>query len=649
MIVKRILCLFVLASFGFGVPNSIQAQETLTSDGDLMLQGWGKRGTTPISRSRISTPSGDQNQSGARIMANAPFPFFDDFSGASYQLDTNLWEAALPDDFLPTLSQQRSRNAPSKGVMSLDGATYKKKKYSVFFEANYADFVETKPFDLSALAPADSVILSFYYQAGGWGDAPESFDSLIVSFDTTGNGDYVQEWAVAGPGAAEDTFRVARIVLTDTLFFHDAFRFKIENYGTINGEVDVWNVDYVYFAQNRSSANIDFQDVSPTRIVGSPMGDYTSMPFHFYNNGGFSDSVWVNVSNAGGPAATASANLSLSDPVGGSTLAGTTSLSPASLSLNPFANDLVTAGAFSDQGSNFTQSGALRISVTTNSAGDTRPQNDLLTVDYRVDSVLGYDDGQPDAGYGLTYARAFCQEFRIPEPDTISAVWIAFSPTLNFNPVISQSTCMNGESFKLTLWDTLAPDSFTTQQGTGMVIDYDSADNYFQRFTFINPQLVDTVFWLGIRQNTNKPIGIGFDKNASPGKLYYEGQDAEFTLSTNQGAVMIRPEFANIREEAVNLNPNQARPLPTRYFYPNPNTGSSLSLHLEGEGAKTGKIKIIDMHGRVAFETNLVGPASNFEVNLPISMAGGIYLVDFQGTDLKGKQIGLYSRLIIQK
>jgi|GEM_PF-1153018 len=648
MIVKRILCLFVLVGLGLGIPNTGFAQETLTSDGDLMLQGWGHLGNDNQNRSRIPVQL-DQPSAAARITANAPFPFFDDFSDDSYTLDTNLWEASAFDDFLPTLSYQRARNAPSKGVMTLDGATQSKKKHSVFFETNYADFIESKPFDLSGLGPSDNLILSFYYQAGGWGDAPESFDSLIISYDTSGTGDYVQQWAVAGNGVASDTFQLVELFLGDTAFFHDAFRFRIENYGSMNGEVDLWHVDYVYFAQNRTVGDDGYQDVSPTRIVRSPLGEYTAMPFHFYNNGGFSDSIGVEISNVGGPATSASASLTLSDPTGSNTLTNTTTLSSGSQALNPYANNIVSAGTFSDQGANFNGNGALRVSVKTTNSGDTRPGNDDFAVDFRVDSVLAYDDGQPDAGYGLTYARAFCQEFRIPEPDTISAVWIAFAPTLNFNPVISQSTCMDGESFKLTLWDTLAPDSFTTQQGSGMVIEYDSADNYFQRFTFINPQVVDTVFWLGLRQNTNKPLGVGFDKNGMPGKLYYEGQNGQFIPSTLDGVVMIRPEFANLTEPSVNLDQAQSGNTVQGYFYPNPTAGDHLGLRLEGEGAKSGRIKLYDTQGRIAFESHLKGTGRNFDFNLPSSLSAGIYMVDFQGVDLKGKQIGLFSRLIVQK
>lgn len=644
MIRMRILCLSVLACLLCGMPVLLQAQEVLITDVDHPITF----SQLKLDRSRTAQTGSEVSNATARTTAAAPFPFFEDFSDDTQELDTNRWLAFPIDDFIPTISNLRARQAPSKGVLTLDGATYDRKKYSPFLEVNYGDFIESKPFDLSTFEISDSLILSFYYQSGGWGDTPEDSDSLILAFDTSGTGDYVQVWAAIGTGIAQDSFSYAQVVLDDTSFFRSDFRFRFENYGSINGEVDVWHLDYIVFADGRSQLDIEFTDISPTSITGSPMGDYTTMPRHFYNNQATQTPLGVEVSNVSGPLNSFDLSLTLSDPVGGNPLSGTTSLAPATTGIQPYANDIISAGNFSSQSGNLSQNGSLRITATTSAIQDSRSENNVLSLDFRADSLLGYDDGQPDAGYGLTYSRSFCQEFRIPEPDTISAVWIAFAPTLNYNSVISQSTCMDGETFKLTLWDTLAPDSFTTQQGTGMVVNYDTAVNYYQRFTFINPQIVDTLFYLGIRQSTNKPLGVGFDKNGTPGKVYFEGQSAQFVPSSQQGVLMIRPEFANFRDGMVSSPPSEELDLTQGLFYPNPVRDGQFNLQLEGTAVKSGTLDLWDMQGRKVYTHQLEGQGQNFSFNLPSGLHSGIYLVEFQGISLKGKQIGLRKRLVIQ-
>lgn len=635
MHLSRLAFFAVLAAAVVLFPNRVQAQETLLGD---------------AFHPQISRNNPDLNRKGLRTTAAAPFPFFDDFSADSLELDTNKWVARPSvDNRLPTISIQRGRNAPSKGVLSFDGATYKKRKHSALLETNYQDELVSQSFDLSSFSPADDLYLSFFYQRGGWGDAPEVGDSLILSFDTTGSGDYMTVWAMDGTGAAESTYDLVMVPLSNGDFFHTDFNFRFESYGSLNGELDVWHIDYVYFAANRGPEDTLFTDMSAVKMTGSPLGEFTAVPRDHYQTGGFVGDPEVEVSNVSGPQLGTPVVMNLTDPVGGNALGGATSRTVSSGFLNPYDNTPVTALAFSDQAANMNQYGTLRVTTTTNAAGDTRTENNVLTTDFRVDTVLAFDDGQPDAGYGLTTARSFCMEFRIPEPDTISGVWIAFTPTLHYNSVINQSTCMDQATFKLTLWDTLFPDSFRTQQGTGMVIQYDSADNYFQRFTFINPQVVDTLFYLGIRQNTDRPLGVGFDKQGPPGKLFFESGNATFVNSSQTGSIMMRPEFANIPDGAVNVPQAQVRSGLPGKLYPNPWQGGELWLEFEEAEIKKGKWRLYDLQGRLAGQGPLDSGLRRSALAVSENLGDGMYLLEVEGEGLRGEQIALRKRLLIQR
>ena len=596
----------------------------------------------------IQRTGANQDRNAARATATAPFPFFDDFSKGSV-LDTNLWIAnPESDEQLPTISVARSRNAPTKGVLTFDGATHKKRKHSNLLETDIQDVLVSQSFDLSAFLPADDIYLSFFYQRGGWGDAPELTDNLKVYFDTTGNDDYIEVWSADGDGAAESRFTLAMIPLTEGAFFHPDFKFKFESYGSLNGELDVWNVDYVYFAVNRGPEDTVFVDTSPTKISAGPLGEYTAIPRNHYQTGGFVGAPEAEVSNLQDISAGTPVTFVLSDPVGGNALTGSLSQTVSSGLINPYSSNMVSAAPYADQAAAMNQYGTLRVFSETSLPGDQRPENDTLFRDFRVDTILAFDDGQPDAGYGLTTARSFCMQFRIPEPDTISAVWIAFAPSLHYHPVINQSTCLDNATFKLSLWDTLVPDSFRTQQGTGMVVRYDSADNYFQRFTFINPQVVDTVFYLGIRQNTDKPLGVGFDKQGPSGRLFFEDGNAAFTQSSLSGSVMIRPEFANIPDGSVHTPNEQVREALASKLYPNPWRSGELWLEFETSDVREGEWRLVDLQGRVAAQGALQRGERRTDLALPAVLGAGMYLLQAEGRKMNGEHFGLRKRLLIQ-
>lgn len=625
----------VLAFFALTIPSLASAQEVLVGDGGFP---------------GIRAMGSSVQRNGQKATATAPFPFFDDFSGRNAYPDTSKWISNPESDSrLPTISIERGRNAPSKGVLSFDGATHKKRKHRNLLETDYQDVLTSQSFDLSGFNPSDELYISFFYQRGGWGDAPEASDSLILSFDTTGAGDFIPVWTANGTGAAESNFTLVNLPLLNGAFFHPEFRFRFESYGSLNGELDVWHIDYVYFAANRGPEDTLFSDISPTKMLDSPLGDYTALPRDHYIAGGFNAAPSVEVSNVSGPQQGAPVELLLTESTGNNALSGTVTHVISSGFLAPYANATVATPPFSDQAANMNQMGTLRLTTVTRAAADSRPQNDSLVREYRIDSVHALDDGQPDAGYGLTTARSFCMEFRIPEPDTLSAVWIAFEPTLNYNPVINQSTCMDGATFKLTLWDTLYPDSFRTQQSTGMVIRYDSADNYFQRFTFINPQVVDTLFYLGIRQNTDRPLGVGFDKQGPSGRLFFENGLALFTPSSQNGSVMIRPEFARIKDGEVTVARPSFRQNFSGKLYPNPWSGGEIWLETKGQALASGTWKLVDLQGRAVAGGRLQQQQQRMGLELSDGLAPGMYLLLVEGKSLRGEHLAFQKRLLVQK
>lgn len=627
------LLIAVLAMTVLAVPGKLSAQEQLIGDGNWPQQVYSKPLDIRFERSKRVT--------------SLTLPFFEDFS--SGQLDTAKWETLGADSLhLPTISTQRAINPPSKGVATFDGADTRFFKYENILSTGTQDLLLSCPIDLSSFNASDDVYFTFFFEAGGYGDAPENFDSLVLAFDTTGNGDFEVVWRAAGTGSSASEFQIVHFPITQTRYFQPNFRFRFESKGSQNGELDLWHLDYIYLAANRGPEDTNFVDLSPTMVSGSPLGNYTAVPRDHYRDGGYASNFEVRIGKPSGTPISGTFDMAISDPVGGNPATGTTTQTLGTGSVPSYQNVSIPASAFSDQAATWNNYGTQELTIRTNLGGDSRAVNDTLRADFRIDTILAYDDGQPDGAYGLTYARSFCQEYRIPFRDTISAVWIAFPPSMHYNFVTNQSICMDGATFKLTLWDTLAPDSFTTQQGTGMVVDYGATDGYFQRFTFINPQVVDTVFWLGIRQNDNRPLGLGYDRQATAAKFYIENNTAQFTQSTLSGGLMIRPEFANIGGpvgEPEPLAPVQVR----AQLFPNPVTEGSFTLALEDVSLKTGNWRIFNMQGQIVDQGDLEAGLQNWKISLLEGLRTGLYVFELQGISVDAKPIAFTRRLVLGK
>ena len=616
-----------------GLANAgLMGQEVLLSD-----EGWPQRFRSGEGSARL-VDSGQSDASLKTVAATAPFPFLDDFSGQSPLPDSNFWAVDSTDYLLPTISNRRAKHALTQGVLTFDGATSLRKKHADDLLSGLADRLVSKDFNLSGFEVGDSLYLSFYYQAGGWGDAPESADSLLVSFDTTGSGGYEQVLAISGADAPTETFALVMIPLDKASYFKDGFKFKVENFGSLNGELDVWHVDYVYLAAGRTRGDTNFSDLSPASLTGSLFGDYTAIPRDHFAQAAVNSGLEVGVGSTGSSAFSGNVMAEISDPVGGNLLSGLTSQTVGTGAVQPYAQSIVSIPVFGDQGGNMLQFGGIQVEARVDIAGDVRAENNSISRSFAVDSVYAYDDGQPDAGYGLTYARSFCQEFQIPRPDTLTGVWIGFFPTLHYNSVINQSTCLDGASFNLALWNTLDPDLAAVQQGTGMVINYDTADFYFQRFSFINPQPVETTFWLGIRQTDNKPLGVGFDKHAVSGKVYYESGDGSFTPTSLDGALMIRPEFGGQTTPSVAV---AEADLATSHLelFPHPVTDGRFQVRLGEDLLRDARFRLYDLQGRLIWETFERQVAYIFSLEIQGDLESGIYLLEVEAKNGKGATI----------
>lgn len=617
------------------VAGSAKAQEVLQSDANLPQ------------KSILSAQRQIQPQSGLRT-TTLSLPFWDDFSDDSPTPDTARWAFHPNDTRRPTVSNQKGHNVPSKGVATFDGVNKNGLKYEIDLSTGIADTLTSQPIDLSAFNVGDSVYLSFFVERGGTGEFPEVTDSIVVYFDSTGDHEYVQVWRLKGLSATESNFQLYHVLLDSSIYFHDAFRFKFEAIGSLNGELDQFHLDYVYLNSGRSFNDANFTDVSMTRMAHSPMHPYTAVPRKLYPGGGYMTDTRILVSNAAEPATSANGSVRIDDPTGTNTFSGTTSGTGGVGSIAAFGNDTISVAAFSDQSANITGYGAMRVTAVKTSPNDPHPENDTLEFTCRMDSVLAMDDGVSDFGYGLTNARAFCQEFQISAPDTLVAVWMRFAPSIYYNTLTNQSFELEGKGFRLVVWDSLSVDSSLVETSGGMNVAYGTGMNEFVRYQLISEVVVPTTFWVGMRQVDGQPIGLGFDRNSTEGRIYFENSTAEFQRSTNVGTLMIRPEF---RTPQAAVSTPEAASASTIAFEiaPQPIQAGEIRLVFpQGSRLNDMRFQLTDLQGRVLQVWENI--SATREVVLPIGSAwsDGVYLLQASGRDGAGQMRSAWKKLLIR-
>lgn len=618
---KRLLLLLFLFFGG----QFLIAQEFIHSDASLphiSANGFQKQSQPNLSPLRTTTLS---------------LPFLDDFSGDGQFPDTLFWAIHPNDQRRPLISTQKGKRVPSKGLATFDGANMLGRFYSEDLSAGMSDTLTSQPINLAGKTAADSIYLSFFVQRGGTGEAPEALDSLVVLFDSTGDFEYKKVWALRGTGASDTSFQYFHIPVTNPVFFHANFRMKFVGYTSLNGELDQFHLDYVYLNSGRSISDSQLNDISPSRHTVSPFAPWTAVPKRQFVSGSYGGAFEVSLSNAGDPAGNAGTINSIDDPVGGNVLTGSTSNSSASVAIPSFFAAPTVGPAFANQGAAYSQYGALRLTSIRTGAGDSRAVNDTLRTIYRIDSVQALDDAVSDFGYGLTTPRAFCQKYEIDHPDTLVAIWIHFAPTIYYNSTSGQSNSLEGKGFRLVVWDSLSVDSSLVETSGGMNVSYGGSANEFVRYQLIREVGVPTTFYVGLRQVDGWPIGVGFDKNSTEQRIYFENNLAEFQLSTNIGALMIRPEF---RATPGPLAASEAQVLeaPNFQIVPHPVRGNSIGLRLEEfESLNSLELELRDLSGRLIQKWELSQVERELNLELLQNPSAGMYLLQMNAKDRKGQ------------
>jgi hypothetical protein len=511
-------------------------------------------------------------------------PFLEDFSNGKWYPNPLKWT-----DAMVFINDDYPVKPPSIGVATFDalnalGAVYSNASSFPF----PADTLTSQPIDLSSLSRADSVFMSFHYQPAGIGNAPERDDSLLLEFWSNADQEWYHVWADRGRtmdaflAEKGKHFPIVVVPVDSALFFSPSFRFRFRNYASITdqslpdwgGNVDMWHVDYIYINSGRNSLDtLINNDIAFRDYPRSMLNKYYSMPWNQYQANALAEtrhdvaipysSYYYNQTN------------SINQIFHVNSLTGGTSYSPTPYNFGnlpmPVDTVVIAKPATGFDTFIFTAPSApyadfeLIANFSPFSVNEAIRSNDTVRFYQKFYNYYAYDDGTPEAGYGLSSSNPNARlklalRFDLNVPDTLRAVQMFFNQTKDM---------ANQDEFILTVWQSVAGepgDTLYTQEDLEPV--FVDGINQYHTYELTRPVPVSGAFYVGWQQKSGTNLNLGYDRNYDCREYVRFNIGTGWNTSLFRGALMIRPVLGDTSAVWINIPEKPAQR--TLRIFPNP-------------------------------------------------------------------------------
>ena len=594
---------------------------------------------------------------------NMSLPFFDDFASPTFAGEEGPIELVRWSDGSARRTATYAMNAPTVGQATLEGLRSDGFPYAFNEDATgWADTLTSVPINLAGRTPEDNIFLTFFYQGGGRGNAPDENDSLVVEFLAPDGGElgWSQVWSATG--ADMDTFAVAAVAVDQLIHLQDGFRFRFRNHGALAGNVDLWHIDYVLLDDNLNPDNLGYFEVAFTDPRHTLTAPYSIMPWSHYLSDPASFMLDSMVTDHRNMSAFQADNVTCGLKVRNVTTDATEDyLNPFSLTSVPpssvfneqyyiqepyIENGVVlvepSGFAFSDPGND--TAATFEVSLYENSIGILEqervgvPDNDSLVFTQVFRNEYAYDDGTAEKAYGLTTGGGkLAVRYDLAVPDTLHGLAIHFTPYYN-----EQSNL----NFLLRAWsddDGVPGDELGENYVFHQPQYFTDGHDVFAYYTYDDPIPVEGTVHVGLVQEAEFSLNVGLDKNTdfNFSRVHYQlGLGAEWTLSTIEGTVMIRPVLqAGVEDVFTAVDAVTMEAQAAIAVWPNP-AADALTISAD-ERMQPRRILMVDMTGRTLMETLWTPGAQQMQLGVSDQQRGAYLLLveDIQGA--------LYTRRIL--
>ena len=546
------------------------------------------------------------------VAASVDLPFFDDFSNYTGYPNAFLWQ-----DLDVYVNRSLASNPINLGVATFDGLDSLGNPRNIFseFSQGPSDFLTSQTIDISS---ESIVYFSFYFQAQGIGNQPESNDILRVDFL-----DSIGEWNVVWEinGQALNDFEKVAIEINDLSYLHDEFQFRFHNYSTLSGNFDHWHIDNVLLTEDLALSN-ENDDVAFVYETSKVLNFYTSIPWsHFSSNEAsyVAENMDSWLRNNWDITKSIDYRYDIYDELGLLSFHYPTTGSSRndnipsfqdenfSYSLNSVAPITLFTYSFASENDD-----KASFEIIQSIATDDRnlfKLNDTLKFTQEFFNYYSLDDGTAEASYGVNVSGAqIALRYNISESDVLIGVQIHFEQNLED---------ASGSPFRITIWNEVdnMPNEIIYQSQI-FYPQYTDLQNGFFEYVLEDPIDVSGAVFIGTEQSFSEILNIGLDKNTINNDRMFFNIGTEWTESNCAeciGTWMIRPVFGFLSStNEIQLNSDYK-------IYPNP-TSSSLTL----EGRNNFDYKLFDLNSKLLGYSNSL--SNNYKLDLS-SYPQGIYFL----------------------
>ena len=570
-------------------------------------------------------------------------PFFDDFSlSKNGKVGADLWLTSggtLVNNTLPL-------NHPTINVVTFDGLNGSGVPYSFTNENSEGpgDTLTSQPINLAGFAPKDSLYLSFYWQARGLGELPDTNDSLQLQFKNKRNV-WRTVWVRKG-GLVDNNFKQDLIALRDTALFGGNFQFRFQQFGRESGFFDVWHIDYVYLNANRNARDRPTKDLAVRQPVSSFLKRYSAMPLAQYlanPRAETSDTLTTELNSLFNQTRRPTFFFTAKDERTNQIFQA--SLESGFIQVFSFSSFLtkIKVQPLPDEIKSLKKL-TLVSTFAFNTTDEQDPpirgidltRNDTISGRTVFDDYFAYDDGSAElAAFNVKPLSRTAVQFILNKPDSLAGM------RLNIVPI--RKNLIN-QPMTLQVWNNERgkPKNLLYQKSYRVSYPADPRSGFVD-FKFDFGVAVKDTFYVGWLQIGNDPLPVGLDKNTrSEDKIFTnEGQEwisqaarrNDPNYLSVSGSLLIRPVLGSAPKPPVLANSPEI--LPQLLVFPNPTTGV---VRWQNESIQ--QIELLNLGGQI-LQHHLVNALQN-ELNLG-QLPTGLYLLRL--SDGKRSQV---QKLLIQ-
>ena len=505
------------------------------------------------------------------------------------------------------------------GVLTLDGvdsAGIPHEPSAVASSYGIADVVTSKPIFLGTkpqggfYSTIDSIYFTFFYQPAGLGDAPEERDSLILEFYLPDEDRWVRMWRSEGMGLRPFEEVVISFRTLDQ-FLQDGFRFRFLNYATLTGAFDNWHIDYVRLGANRSSEDLEVDDLAYLEEGRTLLTRYTQMPWeHYWQSSQFwmIDQAEMLLRNNSNTAKNVESTLEVFDDgtrIFQSEIRRKPNFPATTIQSEQFSLDFFEYPKVDAPYKNF------EVRYITNTTPDDNRFNDTTFFRQQFGTQYAYDDGSAENAWELVGSDAkLAVEFDLAREDTLKALNVYFPRT---------ETSMLDRAFRIVVWSSLVPE-----------IQLFRSELYFPRYSIgrnlvtgyeLEEELIlNGKVYIGLEIANGGSIITGFDNNMNTRDLSWINYDGSWVSISYEGSVMVRPDFGKTNPYPVRVEAQIQKEL-SFSVYPVP---AEDHLIIESLEKSAYSCRLIDLNGHVVKATK----GSGIVYMSLIDLSAGIYMLE---------------------